>query len=104
MAITGLRKLCTPSKVYLLISIVALVIMVIQNYVFNGNASAFCLGSYSCSVSSIILVFIVKLLYILFWGWILNLICSAGAPEFAWFLVILPFILMFILLTIMMAW
>ena len=104
MAITGLRKLCTPSKIYLFISLTALVILLIQNYIFNGNSSVFCLGSYSCAVSSMILVFIVKLLYILFWTWILNLICGAGAPEIAWFMVLLPFILMFILMALMMAW
>ena len=104
MAISGLRNLCTPSKIYLFISLAILAIILIQNYIFNSNSSVFCLGSYSCTVSSMVLVFIVKLLYILFWTWVLNLICRAGAPEIAWFLVLLPFILMFILLALMMAW
>lgn len=102
MAIKGLRNLCTPAMIYLVISISAIVIMIVQNWLLNGNTNVFCLGSYSCSVSSIVLIFIVKLLYVLFWTWILNLICSAGAPEVAWFLVLLPFILMFILLGLLM--
>ena len=104
MAIVGLRKLCTPSMVYLIISLVALIVLIIQNYIFNSNMNVFCLGSYSCEVSSVILIFIVKILYILFWTWILNLICNAGAPGIAWFLVLLPFLLMFILLGMMMVW
>jgi hypothetical protein len=102
MAIKGLNNLCTPAMVYLVISISAIVIMLGQNYFFNGNTNVFCVGAYSCTVSSIVLIFTVKLLYVLFWTWILNLICSAGAPEVAWFLVLLPFILMFILLGLMM--
>lgn len=102
MAITGLRKLCTPAMIYLAISMFSVVVIFIQNAFFNGNSNVFCLGEYSCSTSSIYMVFIVKILYILFWTWILNLICGAGATGVAWFLVLLPFILMFVLLGLMM--
>ena len=101
MGIKGLRNLCTPAQMYLVISLVALVVMIIQNYYYNFT-NTYCLGSYSCSVSSIFLIFVIKALYILFWTWILNLICNAGAPGIAWFLVLIPFILMFILLALMM--
>ena len=102
MAIVGLRKLCTPAMIYLSISTIALIVMILQNAVFSNNMQMFCLGSYSCTVSSVVLLFIVKILYILFWTWILNLICNAGAPGVAWFLVLLPFVLMFILLGLLM--
>lgn len=101
MSITGLRKLCTPSKIYMIISVIALIIMFIQNYGFNVS-NTYCLGSYTCNVSSILLIFIIKFIYILFWTWILNLICNAGATNVAWFLVLLPFILMFVLIALMM--
>jgi hypothetical protein len=99
MAIAGLRNLCTPSYLYLVISMIALLIMLFQNI---GNVNLYCLGSYSCTVGSTTLLFIIKLLYILFWTWILNLICRAGATNVAWFLVLLPFILMFVLLALLM--
>ena len=99
MAIAGLRNLCTPSYVYLVISMIALFIMLFQNI---GNANLYCLGSYSCSVGSTTLIFVIKILYILFWTWILNLICRAGATNIAWFLVLFPFILMFVLLALLM--
>ena len=92
MSVAGLRNLCTPSYVYLVISMIAVIIMAVQNY---GNVNTYCLGTYSCIVSSTLLVFLIKIIYILFWTWILNLICRAGAPSFAWFLVLLPFILFF---------
>lgn len=93
MAVVGLNNLCTPSYVYLVISSIALVIMIIQNF---GNINTYCVGSYTCDVSSTFIIFIIKALYILFWTWVLNLICKAGAPNIAWFLVLLPFVLFFV--------
>lgn len=95
MAMKGLRNLCTPSYVYLVISAIALVVMMYQNM---GNVDKYCLGSYSCNVSSTALIFVIKAIYILFWTWVLNLICKAGAPGVAWFVLLLPFILLFVIL------
>lgn len=99
MAFTGLRKLCTPAYVYLVISVIFIIIAAIQNY---GNINVYCLGSYSCDVSSTLLIFIIKLLYVLFWTWILNLICRAGYSGVSWFLLLLPILLVFILLALLM--
>jgi hypothetical protein len=99
MAFIGLRNLCTPSYVYLVISTIALIIMLFQNF---GNANMYCLGSYTCNVSSTTLIFLIKILYVLFWTWILNLICRAGYSTISWFLVLLPFILMFVIISLMM--
>ena len=95
MAIAGLRNLCTPSYVYLVISLIAIIFMALQNY---GNVNVYCLGSYSCVVSSTMLIFVIKLIYILFWTWILNLMCRAGATSLSWFFVLFPFILFFLVL------
>ena len=99
MAITGLRKLCTPSYVYLVISSVALILMLYQNM---GNVNTYCLGEYSCSVSSTAMIFIIKAVYILFWTWMLNLMCKANATNIAWLVLLLPVIIMFILIGAMM--
>lgn len=97
MAIVGLRNLCTPAYVYLVISTLAIIIMIVQNY---GNVNTYCVGSYTCSVTSTVLLFVIKALYVLFWTWILNLICRSGSPNIAWFLVLLPFILFFVLIAL----
>lgn len=99
MAIAGLRKLCTPAYVYLVISMIAILVMAIQNY---NNVDVYCLGDYSCNNVNVTLLFIIKFVYVLFWTWILNLICNAGATNLAWFLVIFPFLLLFILLALLM--
>lgn len=99
MAVAGLKNLCAPSYVYLVVSMVALIVMGIHNV---GNMNTYCLGSYACDVTNTSLIFIIKFVYILFWTWVLNLICRAGAPGIAWLLVILPFLLFFVLMTLLM--
>ena len=92
----GLNNLCSPAYFYLVISMIAIVIMAFQNM---GNESVYCLGSYTCNVSSSTLIFIIKIIYVLFWTWLLNIICKSGFTSIAWFLVLLPFILLFILIS-----
>ena len=99
MSFVGLRNLCTPAYVYLVISSVALVVMFLQNI---GNTKIYCLGSYSCDVSNTPMIFVIKLIYVLFWTWLLNVICRGGATAFAWLLVLLPFIMLFLVLAMMM--
>lgn len=94
MAVAGLRNLCTPSKIYLGLSLILLIVMVAQN---TGERDVFCLGEYSCSTSSKVLIFTVDIVYILFWTWILNLICRAGAPTLSWILVLLPIVLFLVI-------
>jgi hypothetical protein len=73
--------------------------MSIQNY---GNTNMYCLGDYTCNVSSTFFVFVIKILYVLFWTWILNLICKSGYESVSWFLFLLPYIVMFILIAYML--
>ena len=95
----SLNQLCTPSYVYFIISILGLVVAAIQNL---GNTQMYCLGNFSCRVPSTIAVFILKLVYIMFWTWILNLMCKDGEDTIAWLLVLLPFILLFVILGMIM--
>ena len=53
---------------------------------------------FALSVPSIALMFVMKLIYILFWTWILNLICRDGHTNVAWLLVALPFIAVFLIM------
>ena len=100
MSIVDLKKICTPALVYCLISIFALFIMLFQNF---GNRNIYCLGTYKCDVSSVTTIFIIKILYVLFWTFILNLLCKSGYKNIAWLLVLFPFIIFFILIALMMS-
>ena len=98
MSIAGLRNLCTPAYIYLVISMVLLVVMYIQN---RNNIDVYCLGAYECDVTNVTAIFLIKFVYILFWTWILNLICSSGFTSISWLLLLLPIILSFLLVALL---
>lgn len=98
MSIAGLRNLCTPAYIYLVISMMLLVVMYIQN---RNNIDVYCLGAYECDVTNVTAIFLVKFVYILFWTWILNLICSSGFTSISWLLLLLPVILFFLLIALL---
>ena len=98
MTIAGLRNLCTPSYVYLVVSMKLLVVMYFQNM---NNVNVFRLGAYECVVTSVTAIFIIKFIYILFWTWILNLMCRAGASSIAWLILLLPIVLFFSMVGLM---
>ena len=95
----SLKELCTPAMIYFVISIIALAMVLLQNL---GNSNSYTVGSFSCRVPNTTLVFIVKLIYILFWTWILNLICKDGHTTISWLLVLLPWILLFVMMGLLM--
>jgi hypothetical protein len=95
----NIKNLCTPAFVYLAISMISLLIMLGQNF---GNTNTYCIGNYMCSVQNTISVFVIKVMYIAFWTWIINFICSSGHTNIAWFLVLLPYIILFIFFIFML--
>jgi hypothetical protein len=95
----SLKELCTPALLYFVISIVALVIVLFQNF---GNTHSYHVGNFSCRVPNTAAVFIVKFIYILFWTWVLNLICKDGHTTISWLLVLLPWILLFVMIGLLM--
>jgi len=93
------KKLCTPAMFYLVISMISLVMVIMQNL---GHQNSYHMGSFSCKVPSTILVFIIKFIYILFWTWIINLICKDGHEGISWLLVLFPWILLFMIIFLIM--
>lgn len=83
------KSLCSPAALYFVLSVIALILVVIQNL---NNTHTLCVGNFSCSVPSTTLVFLFNLFYILFWTWILQLICKAGWKWVSWTLVLFPFV------------
>lgn len=96
---TSSKELCTPSFVYFFVSMLFYIGTIFQNI---SGSSLYTAGSFTCRVPSIIAIFIIKLLYILFWTWILNLICKSGHKTIAWLLILFPFILIFIIAGLIM--
>ena len=91
------KGLCKPSKFYLYLSIAGIVMSIIQNMREFDNSNYKC-GSFSVNVPSVMLIFAFKLVYILFWTYVLNLLCKDNNVRLAWLLVLFPVILMFVIL------
>jgi hypothetical protein len=69
-----LSELCTPAFIYLAISLFAILVAL-----FNGTKIIMVLG---------------KTAFVVFWTFLLNLLCKNGYKSFSWFLVLLPYVLL----------
>jgi hypothetical protein len=86
----SLDKLCTPSILYFIISIFILIIIGLNNL---NQSDKLCLGVIECNVGNNVFIFLLNALYILFWTFILDLMCKNGWSDLSWFIFLLPFIL-----------
>ena len=82
-----LKKMCKPAIIYFILSMVTLIVMVLSNM---GNNTTFCMGSYDCPVDNLLIIYLVKLGYILFSTIILDSLCNNGYGSISWFLLFFP--------------
>lgn len=94
----NIKSLCSPAFFYFMLSCVILIGSIIQN---AGNSQKYCIGSLECNVGNNAVVFLLKIIYIIFWTFILDYICKKGYENVSWFIVLLPFISLIILLVLM---
>jgi hypothetical protein len=93
--INKVRSLCTPALIFFIISVLSLFMMLFDNL---ENTHHYCFGNVSCNVANTSTIFIVEILFLVFWTWVLDFICSRGYTNFAWFILLFPYILLFALL------
>lgn len=86
----SVKVLCKPTKLYLFLSVFLLLSMIIQNL---GKKDILCFGPLECYEVNKIALLLIKLLYIGFWTFILQMICKGGYTNVSWALVLLPIIL-----------
>tara|TARA_B100001094_G_scaffold332489_1_gene404798 strand:- start:4278 stop:4595 length:318 start_codon:yes stop_codon:yes gene_type:complete len=90
------NRLCTPAQLYLAISLIAIISMLIQNCQDN---SVYKIGDMVVKTPCHNFAFFaVKLLYVVLWTWLLNVLCKKGFTSISWLLVLLPIIGMFVLI------
>ncbi len=89
-----LKHLCMPSFLYFSVSFVILLILAFSNI---NDKSLLCVGNYHCNVGNNLVIFLINAIYILFWTFILDLLCKNGWNDLSWFIFLLPFILSFLL-------
>lgn len=95
----SLKKLCTPASIYFILSLVALVLLGVTNM---GDNERLCVGNYNCHVGNKTMVFIIDGIYILFWTFVLDLMCKNGYSDLSWFILLLPILLSFLFIGMVM--
>ena len=93
--VSKIQSLCTPAFIFFILSVLSLFVMLFDNL---ENTHHYCFGNVSCNVANTSTIFIVEILFIVFWTWFLNAICSRGYVNVAWFILLFPYILLFALL------
>jgi len=93
--VSKIQSLCTPAFIFFVISVISLLVMLFDNL---ENTHQYCFGNVSCNVANTSTIFIVEIIFLVFWTWFLNAICSRGYANVAWFILLFPYILLFALL------
>jgi len=93
-----LTKMCTPASIYFVLSLISLIFIAVNNL----DSDQICIGDYHCYIGNNTVVFILNAVYILFWTFILDLMCKSGYSNLSWFVLLLPFIILFIVFTSLM--
>ncbi len=93
MILNFFSNLCTPAKLYFIISLILLVVSLYYDITRNEKDKR-CLGNLSCKIESKPIFYILNILFILIWAFILNLLCSFGWSKLSWFLFLFPYIIL----------
>lgn len=91
-----LNNLCSPAMIYFIVSLLALLMMGLQN--LNSDENVLCVGQFKCNIVSKSIVFVLNAVYILFWTFLLDLMCKAGYQELSWLVLLIPILLFFLFL------
>ena len=93
------NKLCSPAQLYFVLSSLSILALLIQNF---SEPRKYKVGRYSVNLKhNNLLFFVFKIMYMLVWTFLLNQLCKYGYGSISWFLVLLPFILMFVLIGVL---
>jgi hypothetical protein len=90
--VNKVQSLCTPAFIFFIISVISLFVMIFDNI---ENTNSYCIGNVSCNVPNTSMIFIAEIVFLVFWTWLLNFLCSRGYPGVSWFILLLPYILLF---------
>lgn len=91
-----IRSLCTPAQVYFFISMISILGIISQNAMASDS---YRVGMYTVqSPMSNVWFFSLKVIGILIWTFMLNYMCNSGWKDVAWFFVLLPIIVMFLVI------
>ena len=95
-------KLCAPAQIYLIVSVVMLVLSyfglsaISQQLSIHQSSSPVLQTLNFTYQKDSRTSYVVQGVFILLWTWVLSYLCKKGYTSLSWFLVLLPWVLMFL--------
>ena len=95
-------KICTPAQIYLIVSVILLILSyfgmtaISQQLTLNqsGHPALHSLNfTYQKDTRT---SYVVQAVLIVLWTWLLSYLCNKGYSQLSWFLVLRPWVLMFL--------
>ena len=86
------KSMCEPAMLYLLVGVIGIVGILVQNLAI-GDERTFCVANYECDMINKTTGLILQVIYVLFWTWLLNILCKRGYVNVSWVIVLFPFLL-----------
>jgi len=95
-------KLCTPAQIYLIVSFILMVLSyfglnaISQQITLNQSNNSFLQSLNFTYQKDTRTSYVVQAVFIVLWTWILSYLCNKGFSNLSWFLILLPWVLMFL--------
>ena len=95
-------KLCIPAQIYLIVSFILMVLSyfglnaISQQLTLNQSNSSFLQSLNFTYQKDARTSYVVQAVFIVLWTWVLSYLCNKGFSNLSWFLILLPWILMFL--------
>lgn len=95
-------KLCPPAQIYLIVSVIMLVLSyfglsaISQQLEMHQSSSPLLQSLNFTYQKDSRTSYVVQGVLILLWTWVLSYLCRKGYTSLSWFLVLLPWVLMFL--------
>lgn len=95
-------KLCTPAQIYLIVSFILMVLSyfglnaISQQITLNQSNSSFLQSLNFTYQKDSRTSYVIQAVFIVLWTWVLSYLCNKGFSNLSWFLILFPWILMFL--------
>jgi len=95
-------KLCIPAQIYLIVSFILMVLSyfglnaISQQITLNQSNSSFLQSLNFTYQKDARTSYVVQAVFIVLWTWVLSYLCNKGFSNLSWFLILFPWILMFL--------
>ena len=96
------NNLCTPAQLYLIISFILMILSyfglnaISQQFTLNQSNNSFLQSLNFTYQKDARTSYIIQAVFIVLWTWVLSYLCNKGFSNLSWFLVLLPWVLMFL--------